>query len=190
MKRLLLVAAFALLPTPALADTCFEFAVTGIIQIQNTNLITADFTNCGTEGYIHIGEGYGEDSGPFLFVNFYDPGGFIGLGSVLSDTFGALEWAPNAPPGYSEVVQLTTYYHILESLCTVPDECVFLSDRLQATTEFTAVNGTVPVPEPATIILLLTGIAGVGAKKLRALQRPFPGAPSIGDLEGSGGGFG
>ena len=115
-----------MLASLARADTatCFTFAASpdtysappgGVFTVYTT------YTNCGSEGYVVIGDSFGSDASPYVTwpynTDFYDPFFFLGPGESRNAPFAWYRWDQDAPPGYSQTFNIDAAYGSLEARC-------------------------------------------------------------------------
>lgn len=122
--------------------------------------------NC-SENYVFFGDTGGNAPWDLLAIDSLDfPGRLLGPGASVTDNFSFDMWQVNAEPGSVWNATAAFSYDIYEGWCdNISVPCVSLGGGVTHAT-FTAVVSEPPseIPEPATALLLTTGLVGVAAR--------------------------
>ena len=132
-----------------------------------TFTVSTTYTNCSLDTTAIIGGSFGSDESINISqINLLDPFLFIAPGDSVTAAFAEYTWDPNAPAGFVWNPLINAEY--AAGFCTGFD-CDIVGGGF-AFTHFTATVEQ-PVPEPATLILLSTGVAGIAMKVRRRRTR-------------------
>lgn len=175
MKTLLLAITMIVASVAARADNCVSFTAdpaTYVAAPGGSWTVDTTFLNCGTD-YLVIGAGFGSDENLYATSNFADPSFFLGPGASTNVVFGFYTWLPNAPDGYSWTAKIDSFYGFVVAPCNgISIPCVYVGQPGTAWASFTAqVDPPVETPEPGTVLLLGTGLAGLVTKLRRRGSR-------------------
>jgi hypothetical protein len=155
------------------ADTaCLDFSATPdtyTAPAGATFTVITTYTNCGTDTTIFIGGGFGSDQSVHISqIEFADPFFILGPGDTATAAFADYTWDPSAPAGFVWNPTINAEYVVAAGICT-GFECDFVGGGF-AFSDFTATVAQ-PVPEPATLLLLSTGAAGIFLRVRRRRPR-------------------
>ena len=171
-RAILLGALILVMASVGRSDTgCLTFSATPdsySAPAGSTFTVFTTYTNCGVDTTIFIGGGFGSDESIYISQqDFADPSFFLAPGDSQTAAFGFYTWDPSAPPGTQVNLRINSDYTVYAGVCSSFD-CNFVGEGFA----FTNFNATVqqPVPEPSTLLLLSTGIAGLLLKAKRRWQ--------------------